>query len=311
MRFICTGGCGFIGHHLVRELAECGHDVIVVDNLSGGRYERIKPYLDNEKLGVSFLMRDITDSTWFLGLNGDEIDGIFHLAARPRVQYSIDNPVITNDHNVVGTLNVLEAARKLGIDKVVSASSSSVYGDVKLKKDGHKEGQKLNPLSPYALQKQIGEQYSELYSKLYKIKTACLRYFNVYGPGQEADAAYGTLIPNFVQAVKQNKPLPIYGDGEQTRDFTHVSDTVELTYSAMSRLFSGTKHFIVNVGGGTNQSVNYIASLFGDNEIKRLPARKEPKDTLANKTKMLEILNFGYDYKFKKIEEEIPKLLEE
>ena len=260
-KIICFGGAGFIGSHLVDRLIELGHEVLVMDNLSSGKIENINPK-------AAFLEKDIKNS-----FTGDpdtdplNIDYIFHLAAIPRVPYSVERPVETHDANVTGTLNVLEFARKWKVKKVIFASSSSVYGD---NAPPQKEKMERRPISPYALHKSIGEQYMSLYDTLYGVPTLSLRFFNVYGKRSDPDSPYSLVIGKFLKAKKEGKPLQIYGTGEQSRDFTYITDVVDGLVKAMESPFHNE---IINLCNGKNTSINKVAELIGG-EKEYLPARK-------------------------------------
>ncbi|MFZ2377158.1 MAG: NAD-dependent epimerase/dehydratase family protein [Methanothrix sp.] len=231
MKVVVTGGAGFIGSNLAGELAD-DHMVTVIDNLSTGRIENLDHIQDRvEFVNGSILDLDLLRRT-FAGA-----DTVFHQAAIPSVQRSVDNPIASNQANVDGTLNVLMAAKESGVRKVVFASSSSVYGDTPTLPK--REEMKPNPKSPYAITKLAGEHYCQVFSEAYGLKTACLRYFNVFGPRQDPESEYAAVIPRFVTRILQGKPPVIYGDGQQTRDFTFVKDVVK-----------GTINFLIVSNGG-------------------------------------------------------------
>ena len=206
------------------------------------------------------------------------VDCVFHTAALPRVPLSIENPLETHMVNVVGTINVLLAARDAAVRRVVFSGSSSVYGDQpRLPLD---EEMRPNPLSPYALQKLAGEQYTGLFHQLYGIETLTLRYFNVFGPRMATEGAYLTVISAFLQARNEDRPLPIYGDGEQTRDFTHVRDVVRANLLAIdSEIADGRP---INIGQGRSVSVNWIAERIGGPKIYRPARAGDVRNTLAD-----------------------------
>ena len=215
MRYLVTGGAGFIGSNLVDKLITLGNDVVVLDNLSSGKKENINPEAE-------FYKEDITDldtiAPYF-----DKVDTVFHLAARARVQISINDPIGTHENNVSGTLNVLRASSLNKVKKVIFSSSSSVYGENYLPLN---EMMKPNPKSPYAAHKYIGEIYCKLFNDVYGLKTVSLRYFNVYGPRQVEEGAYALVIAKFLKLRREGKTLTITGDGTQTRDFTWIDDVV-------------------------------------------------------------------------------------
>jgi UDP-glucose 4-epimerase len=277
---IVTGGAGFIGSHVVDGLLEKGYEVHIIDNLSGGKRHNVNP-------NAIFHEKDIR--------NLDEIrplfkgvDHVFHLAALPRVQYSIEHPQETNDVNTGGTLNVLIAAQEGGVKRVVYSASSSAYGDQPVMP--LHEGMPANPKSPYGLQKYIGELYARVFSSVYNLPTVSLRYFNVYGPRFDAEGAYALVIGRFLKQKNEGKPMTITGDGNQTRDFTHVRDVVQANLLAAESPKVG-KGEVINIGAGKNQSINAIADLIGG-KIEYIPARLEPHDTLADNSKARELLGW-------------------
>ncbi len=279
-KVIVTGGAGFIGSHIVDALIEEGYNVHIVDNLSGGKKTNVN------KKAVLHLV-DIRDLKKLLPIFKNA-KYVFHEAALPRVQYSIENPIETNEVNVVGLLNVLEASRLSLVQRVIFAASSSAYGDCKTLP--LKESFPANPLSPYGAQKYIGEIYFKLWSEVYKIETVCLRYFNVYGPRLNPDGAYPLVIGLFLKNLQQNKPLTITGDGKQTRDFTHVRDVVRANLLAMKSTKVG-KGEVINIGGGHRYSINHIAKIIGG-KIKHIAPRVEPHDTEADIKKAKQLLNW-------------------
>lgn len=249
MKVVITGGCGFIGSNLAHELVD-ENEVIVIDDLSTGRSENNEDLLNNEN--YRFVKGSITNLD-LLKQIFDGADYVFHQAAIPSVPRSIKDPAKTNEVNISGTLNVLIAAEHNNVKKVVYASSSSVYGDTPvLPKE---EGMIPNPLSPYAVSKLTGEYYCGVWSDIYGLKTASLRYFNVYGPKQDPSSEYAAVVPKFITRVLNDEPPIIYGDGEQTRDFTFVKDVVSANILAAKS--SGTGIF--NIGGGQRISINELA----------------------------------------------------
>jgi len=252
MRILVTGGCGFIGSHLVDKLIEKGHRVAVVDDLSTGKKENLNPEAD-------FYNLDICDfnKIKFLFKN---IDFVFHLAAVPRVPISVEDPIGTSKVNILGTVNVFKAGIDAKVERIVFASSSSVYGNQA--KLPLREDMKLNPISPYALQKLTGEQFAKLFTELYKIPITSLRYFNVYGPRIDFNSDYSLVIGKFLKLRAEGKPLTIYGDGEQTRGFCYVDDVVRANILAMeSEKLKGGE--VINISSGKSYSINYLADLIG------------------------------------------------
>lgn len=270
MKILVTGGAGFIGSNLVDELVRLGHQVLVIDNLSGGKRENV-----NRR--AKFYHIDVTNlkqiEPIFKG-----VDYVFHLAALPRVQFSIEHPLESDTVNVRGTLNVLVASANAGVKRVIYSASSSAYGDQKIMP--LRENFLANPKSPYGLQKYIGELYCKIWSGVYGLPTVCLRYFNVYGRRQSHEGAYALVIAKFIKQKLSGQPMTITGDGKQTRDFTNVRDVVRANILAMRSGKVG-KGEVVNIGAGKNQSIMRVAQLIGG-PIKFIPARFEPRDTLAD-----------------------------
>ena len=254
-KVVVTGGEGFIGTHLVRALTKEGYEVEVVD-LKSGRDVR-----------DTALMRSVCTGATY----------VFHLAALPRVQFSIEQPQESNDTNIDGTLSVLVAARDAGVKKVIYSASSSAYGDTA--QMPLRETMPARPMSPYALQKHVGELYCRLFFDVYALPTVSLRYFNVYGPGADPHGAYALVIAKFLQQRIEGLPLTITGDGTQTRDFTHVYDVVRANIlAARSAVGAGE---VVNIGAGNNASVKRVAELVGG-PVTHIPARFEPHDSFAD-----------------------------
>lgn len=281
MKTLVTGGAGFIGSHLVDKLIEDGHQVVVIDNLSTGKEEFINSKADFHKLDI----RNLEEIKPLF----KEINSVFHLAAQPRIQPSIVNPVESHSNNVVGTLNVLVAARDAKVKKFIYSASSSAYGDQK--KLPLKEDMIPQSKSPYSLFKLIGEYYCKLFNELYSLSTVSLRYFNVYGPRQSFKGAYATVIGIFLRQAKAGESLTIAGDGTQTRDFTHVRDIVSANILAMKSDKVGRGE-VVNIGTNENCSVNKIASLISDKVVHIPPRSAEVQDTLADNTLARKLLGW-------------------
>src|SRR5206468_8207568 len=217
--FLVTGGAGFIGSHLTEELVRRGHQVRVADSLITGK----RSNLDHVP-GVEFLEGDLADLT-FAVRAVEGCDYVLHQAAIPSVPRSVRDPITSNRANVDATLNTLVAARDAGVKRLVFAASSSAYGDTPtLPKH---EGMPTNPLSPYALQKVVGEMYLQMFTRLYGLETVTIRYFNVFGPRQDPGSPYSGVISLFFAALLGGTEPVIYGDGEQTRDFTYVANVVD------------------------------------------------------------------------------------
>lgn len=228
MKYLVTGGAGFIGSNIVEELLKRGYDVRVLDNFSTGKRENLKDFQKN----IELIEGDIR-SFHIVQQAVKGIDVILHQAALPSVPRSIKDPITSNEVNVVGTLNILDAAKENNVKRIVYASSSSVYGDnPELPKH---EGMMPNPLSPYAVSKLAGEKYCQVYSRLYGIETVILRYFNVFGPRQDPNSEYSAVIPKFIKLISNNQRPTIYGDGTQSRDFTYVANVVEANILAATK----------------------------------------------------------------------------
>ena len=272
---IVTGGAGFIGSHIVDKLIELGVQVSIIDDFSTGKVENVNPSAYCWKQDLTTV--DVDELTEFM----KGVDVVFHLAALARVQPSIEQPIPYHDVNVTATHNLLVAAKESGIKKFVFSSSSSVYGDAKVPTS---EGHKLNPISPYALHKLIGEQYCKLFSKLYNIDTVCLRYFNVYGDRMALDGAYRLAIPIFATQIKDGKPCTINNDGEQRRDYTYVGDVVSanILVATTPKEFKGE---VYNVGNGDNVSVNELVDMMGGEKSYGNKVI-EPFETLASTAKI-------------------------
>lgn len=280
MKYLVTGSAGFIGAHLVTELTKRGHEVIGIDNFITGYRERVQP--NHVTLEGDLRFAETYD------LLPKNIDGIFHLAAIPRVPRSIEEPVLTHDYNGNSVLQLFEYARKNGIKKIVSASSSTVYGD-QPRMPLHEE-MKLMPISPYGAQKALLEHYANTYSYLHGIQAVCLRLFSVYGPGMNLDETHALAIPAFIKARQEGKPLTIFGDGTFTRDCTHVRDVVDAFIRSMENS-SLSRLEIFNIGAGKNVSINYLAQLIGG-EVQYKEGRKEVKNTHADNAKARSVLGW-------------------
>jgi len=292
MRAVVTGGAGFIGSNLAEELANRGTEVVILDDLATGKMENIANLL--KSADVSFMKGSVTNLELLNSIFND-VDCVFHQAAIPSVQRSVEDPQVTNEVNVNGTLNVLLAAKECGVEKVVYASSSSVYGDTpELPK---REDMKPNPKSPYAVSKLTGEQYCTVFEEVYGLKSVCLRYFNVYGPKQDPASEYAAVIPRFITRVLANQPPIIYGDGTQTRDFTFVKDVVNANILASKR--GGG---VFNIASGMRISLNELSHIIIKMIVKDLkPVYTEPrkgdiKHSLADVSLAKEKLGYKCEY---------------
>jgi len=261
-KYLVTGGAGFIGSNIAEELVKKGHSVRVVDNFITGKRENISSFLEK----IELIEGDIRDFE-VCKRAAEGVDFVLHQAALPSVPRSVENPLLTNEINITGTLNLLLASRDAGVQKFVFASSSSVYGDnPQLPK---KEGNEGIPLSPYAISKRVGEMYCRVFSQVFNLSTVCLRYFNIFGPRQDPFSQYAAAIPNFItRMVKEETPV-IFGDGEQSRDFTYVSNVVEANILASKA--RGVSGEIFNIACGERTTVNSLVENINkvlDKEIK-------------------------------------------
>ena len=249
--YLVTGGAGFIGSHIAQKLIDEGHEVRVFDNFSTGKRRNLEPFSGR----CTIIEGDVRDAGAVeKAVCG--VDVVFHQAALASVPRSIADPASTNEVNVEGTLNLLIAAKNSGVKRFVYASSSSVYGDsAKLPKE---EQMAPNPKSPYAVSKLAGEMYCLAFSSVYKLPTTSLRYFNVFGPRQDPDSQYAAVIPLFVKALLERQRPTIFGDGEQSRDFTYVDNVVSANLLASRSNHPGGS--VYNVACGTRFSLN---SLYG------------------------------------------------
>ena len=284
MKYIVTGGAGFIGSNLVDLLIDKGHEVDEIDNFSTGKKENC-----NKK--AQYFELDISDYS-----NYDDLkkilrgsDGVFHLAALPRVQESIDNPLHFEKNNTLSTINILKACADSHVNRLVYSASSSAYGNaIKLPLQ---EEDPVNPISPYAMQKYYGEVACKMFANVYGIETVSLRYFNVYGERQSLEGAYALVMCVFARQRLNNEPLTIRGDGEQRRDFTHVKDIAKANLLAMNSKKVGNGE-VINIGNSDNRSVNQIAKMIGGPTVNVDPV-VEPRETLADNSKAKNLLGWS------------------
>jgi UDP-glucose 4-epimerase len=279
---IVTGGAGFIGSNLVDKLIEQGIEVTILDDLSTGKKENINPKAKFIECDIS----TVSQADLIFYINGADV--VFHTAAKARVQPSIDDPITFNKANVDGTLNMLYASHKAKVKRFVYSASSSAYGNAT--KFPTPEEHQTDPLSPYGLQKYIGEQYCKVFSKIYGLDTVSLRYFNVYGERMLLEGAYCLVLGIFAKQMLEGKPLTINNDGKQRRDFTYVGDIVNANILTATRTepFNGD---VFNIGNGENYSVNEVVKIFGGKTIKGKDVL-EPFQTLADNSKALLLLDW-------------------
>ena len=266
---IVTGGAGFIGSHLTEELVRRDYSVTVVDDLSNGKISNIEPLLSSNN--INFIQESITDLS-ALNKVFSGADYVFHLAALGSVPESVENPERYHETNVTGIFNVLLAARDNKVKKVVYTSSSAVYGDdPELPK---REDMLPSTISPYAVTKLTGEYYCQAFQKAYGLPTTCLRFFNVFGPRQDPNSQYAAVIPKFIQSIREGNPPIIFGDGEQTRDFTYVSDVVHALLLVAENDITG----IYNISRGETITINNLAnSIIGILNSDIRPEYREPR----------------------------------
>ncbi len=291
-KVVITGGAGFIGSHLAGELARRSYQVIILDDLSTGKKENIEPLLNREN--VEFIQGSITDLPLLQKLFQD-VHYVFHHAAIPSIRRSIENPQASHEVNVTGTLNVLLAAAENSVKKVIYASSSSVYGDIP--SFPKREDMMPHPRSPYAVAKLAGEYYCHAFYQAYELPTVCLRYFNVYGPRQEPGSQYAAVIPRFIRRVSEGSPPIIFGDGEQTRDFTFVKDTVEANILAAENELTG----VFNIGKGKSTSINQLGKLVIElvgNRVEPIHQEARLGDIRHSLGDISKVKAFGYEPKY-------------
>lgn len=296
MRCLVTGASGFIGKHLSHTLHERGDDVVMVD----------KNDFDPEDLGwVGGIPHkvDFTDNALMVKMmEGKKYDVVFHLGALPRVQFSIDNPLESNFANINGTLSVLDAARQCGVKRFIYSASSSAYGD----QDTLPlvETMQPNPMSPYALQKLVGEGYCKLYHDIHGMETVSLRYFNVFGPRQDPGGSYAAFIPKFIDSISKGLTPLIYGDGNQTRDFTYVDDVVRANILAATTENEEAFGDVFNIGAGNRISINEVSTQISDYFGGKVTAAHcspliESRDTEADNSKAKKVLGWEPQVSFK------------
>lgn len=287
MKSLVTGGAGFIGSHLVDKLLELGHEVVVIDNEYADCHEQF--YWNEKAQNYKYDIRDYENTRPLY----EGVDYVFHTAAEARIQPAILNPIEAVSINCVGTVTVLQCAREAGVKKVMYSSTSSGYG---FNEPPNEETQIDDCLNPYSVSKVSGEKLCSMYTKLFGVKTVIFRYFNVYGERSPLRGQYAPVIGIFLRQRGDKESLTIVGDGEQRRDFTHVSDVVQAnilaaTVDADKKVYG----LVYNVGNGVNYSINEIADSISDNQVNIPPRVGESRITLANNSRLK--TTFGWEPK--------------
>lgn len=300
MKTLVTGGCGFIGSHMVDRLLNEGHKVSVIDNLSTGRLKNLDHQKGNPKLSVH--IHSITEYDAILPLF-EGVDQVYHLAALADIVPSIEKPMEYHNSNVNGTISVLEACRKHNVKRVIYAASSSCYGIP----DTYPTSEKapIRAQYPYAVTKYLGEEYCLYWHKVYNMNITTMRFFNVFGPRSRTSGTYGAVFGVFLAQKINKKPFTVVEDGKQTRDFTFVTDVVDACYSAAQNMKCVGE--VLNVGSGNTYSVNKLVELLGG-EVTYIPKRPgEPDCTFADVTKIKSMLGWTAKVPF---EEGVKKMLD-
>lgn len=290
-KVLVTGGAGFIGSNLAEALLKRRHVVRVLDDFSTGKRENL--IFGKEYPSLEILEGDIRDlPTCKKAIKG--VEYIFHQAALPSVQRSVEDPETSNAVNVGGTLNILLAAKEKGVKRVIYASSSSIYGDTPTLPK-HEE-MPPHPLSPYALQKYIGEQYCRLFNQLYGLDSVSLRYFNIFGPKQDPNSIYSAVIPRFIDALLHDRPPIVFGDGEQSRDFTFIENVVQANLLAMSATHLHGEAMNIACGKriSLNQLLKILKKILGSKlaPIYQEPRKGDVRHSLADIHKSKKIINY-------------------
>jgi UDP-glucose 4-epimerase len=292
MRYLVTGGAGFIGSNIVDRLIRDGHEVRVIDNESSDAHEH--PYWNDE---ADNYKSDINDYNFVKEVTR-EIDCVFHLAAEARIQPTIYNPRLAVQTNVLGTCNILQAARENGVKRVVYSSTSSAYG--LSNPIPNTEDMPKDCLNPYSVSKTAGEELCQMYTNLFELETIIFRYFNVYGENQPTKGQYAPVIGLFQRQLSEGTPMTVTSDGFQRRDYTHVSDVVEANILAATTSNKDAIGEIFNIGSGTNHNIHDLVKMISGKELPQenndfvyIPERPgEARETLSDCTKSYEILNW-------------------
>ncbi|MDX9702724.1 MAG: SDR family oxidoreductase [Candidatus Auribacterota bacterium] len=299
-KFLVTGGAGFIGSNIVKYILrnDIG-SVRIIDDLSSGKMKNIEPVMDS----IEFIKGSIED-TKCVEKAVDGVDYVLHLAAIPSVPRSVEHPRMTNDANITGTLNMLIGARDAGVKRFVFSSSSSIYGDSEVMPKV--ETMTPNPISPYGIHKLTGEYYCKVFYQLYGLQTVSLRYFNVFGPSQDPNSEYAAVIPKFITMVLNDKSPTIFGDGEQTRDFTYVENVIKANLCATQADLGSGYGDVFNIACGTRISLNDLVSsinaILGKNidPVHLDPRPGDIKHSLAGVKKAAEKLKYTPDISLEK-----------
>lgn len=302
--FLVTGGAGFIGSNIVEELLRRGENVRILDNFSTGKRENVSVIRDsfkNENNGAALDKLELVEgdirSYHIVREAVEGVDFVLHQAALPSVPRSVKDPLTSNEVNVMGTLNILNAAKDAGVKRIVYASSSSIYGDLDV--SPKTEEMLPKPLSPYAVSKLAGEKYCQVFTKLYGLETVALRYFNVFGPRQDPSSQYSAVIPKFIKMIKSGESPIIYGDGEQSRDFTFVKNVVEANLLACGDGLEQLSGEVFNVASGKRVTINNLVENINKltkSDVKphyEKPRPGDVKHSLANIGKARQFLGYG------------------
>lgn len=291
-KILVTGGAGFIGSHIVDRLLNAGFEVFVIDNLCSGQLENIAPHRNREDF--HFIQGDIRNLD-LVNSTLRDVDAVFHGAALVGVSASVENPILTNEVNVTGTLNLLKACLDSSVKRFIYTSSAAVYG--KTETSPHSESLVPHPISPYGVSKLAAESYAMVFYEVYGLETVCLRCFNVYGPRQMY-GPYSGAITIFVNQLLDDQPITIYGDGEQTRDFVNIQDVVDASILALTRKNAVGEVF--NIGRGIATSINLVASMLqeitGKTKLELMhtnPRRGDIRHSYADITKARKVLGYN------------------
>jgi len=298
MKYLVTGGAGFIGSNIVSQLLKDGQQVVALDNFATGKRENILPLMKNKNL--TMIEGDLR-SFHIVRTAVKGVDYILHQGALPSVPRSINDPITSNDVNILGMLNILEAAKEFGVKRVITASSSSIYGNSETLPKV--ESMPVNPLSPYALTKYAQERYCQIFSQIYGLETVALRYFNVFGPNQDPTSQYSAVIPKFIKLIMQDKEPVIYGDGSQSRDFTFVENNVWANVQACTAAKASGE--VINIACGKRYTlidlVNMINEILGKNIEPKFATDRagDVKHSLAGIEKAKKLLDYEVRVDFK------------